>query len=100
MECLIDYIGFTNCANEAIPESGMYINTLPGITLESVDKIATSEQVTYVQVWNDAQAEAAIRFKIDFMAKLNECYTLNGDCDYEDMICENLDHLVVAWRYL
>ena len=100
MECLIDYIGFTNCENEDAPPSGLYINTLPGISLESVDKIANSEQVTYLQVWKDAQIEAAIRFKIDFIAKLNECYTIDGSCDYEDMICDNIDHLIVAWRYL
>lgn len=100
MDCLINYIGFTNCANEQEPESGMYINTLPGISLESVDKIANSEQVTYIQVWNDAQSEAAVRFKIDFMAKLNECYTLSSKCDYEEMICDNIEHLIVAWRYL
>lgn len=100
MDCLLDYIGFTNCSDEDAPPSGMYINTLPGISLESVDKIANSEQVTYKQVWDDAQAEAAIRFKTDFIAKLNECYTISSKCDYEDMICDNIEHLVVAWRFL
>lgn len=100
MECLIDYIGFFNCAGQAEPDSGMYINTLPGITLESVDKVATSEQVTYLQVWADAQKEAAIRFANDFKIELNKCYTLSRKCDYEDMICDNLEHLNVAWRYL
>jgi hypothetical protein len=100
MECLIDYIGFFNCANQQEPDSGMYISTLPGITLESVDKVATSEQVTYLQVWEDAQKEAAIRFLNDFKSELNKCYTLNRKCDYADIICDNIDHLVVAWRYL
>lgn len=100
MQCLIDYIGFANCANQDAPESGLYINTLPGITLESVDKIANSEQVTYLQVWADAQAEAAVRFKNDFMRAVNECYTLSRKCDYEDMICDNIEYLTVAWRYL
>lgn len=100
MECLIDYIGFINCGTETEPDSGLYINSLPGISLESVDKIANSEQITYASVWADAQKEAAIRFKVDFTAKLNECYTLSNKCDYEEMICDNLEHLVVAWRYL
>jgi hypothetical protein len=100
LDCLIDYIGFINCASQNEPESGLYINTLPGISLESVDKIANSEQITYSQVWGDAQTEAAIRFKVDFSAELNKCYTLSSKCDYEDMICDNIEHLVVAWRYL
>lgn len=100
MECLIDYIGFLNCAGQPEPDSGLYINTLPGISLEMVDKVANSEQVTYVSVWNDAQAEAAIRFKNDFMRAVNECYTLSKRCDYEDMICDNLEYLASAWRYL
>lgn len=100
MECLLDYIGFINCSSADASPSGLYINTLPGISLESVDKIANSEQVTYLSVWNDAQAEASIRFKIDFMKAINECYTLSGKCDYEDMICDNLEYLVLAWRYL
>ena len=100
MECLIDYIGFFNCADQPDPPSGMYINTLPGITLESIDKIATNEQVTYLQVWADAQKEASIRFLNDFKIELNKCYTLSNKCDYGDMICDNIDHLLVAWRYL
>lgn len=100
MECLIDYIGFINCAGADAPPSGLYINTLPGISLEVVDKIANSEQVTYLAVWNDAQTEAAVRFKNDFMRAINECYTLSRKCDYEDMICDNIEYLVVAWRYL
>lgn len=100
MECLIDYIGFFNCPGQAEPPSGLYINTLPGITLESVDKIATSEQITYLNVWRDAQIEASIRFELDFKQKINECYTLSNKCDYDDMICDNIDHLIVAWRYL
>ena len=78
----------------------MYINTLPGIGLESVDKIATNEQVTYLQVWKDAQKEASIRFLTDFKAEINKCFTLSRKCDYGEMLCDNLEHLVVAWRYL
>lgn len=100
MQCLIDYIGLQACANQTAPVSGLYINTLPGITLESIEKIAEPEQVTYVGVWHDAQAEAAVRFKIDFIAALNKCYTINRHCDYEDMICDNLEALTNAWRYL
>lgn len=100
MDCLIDYIGLQACQNQVVPQSGLYINGLPGITLESIDKIATADQITYMGVWRDVQAEAALEFMAAFKVALSSCYTLSRHCDYEDLICDNLEHLTVAWRYL
>jgi hypothetical protein len=101
MECLIDYIGLKVCGTET-SASGLFINSLPGISLESIDKIADSEQITYRGVWNDVQAEAAARFYIDVVNELTKCYTLQPYCDYEDIICDtaNMSKLSQAWRYL
>jgi hypothetical protein len=99
MECLIDYIGLRACGNET-PASGLFINSLPGISLESVDKIADSEQISYTRVWADAQAEAAATFYVDFVSAVSECYALNPYCDYEAMICANKLKLAQAWRFL
>lgn len=101
LTCLTGYVGLQNCGGVyEIPESGLYINTLPGISLESIDKIADSEQITYAGVWNDAQTEAAVRFRIDFIAEVTKCYKISTDCDYDAMICANKEVLVNAWRYL
>lgn len=100
LNCLIDYIGFINCAGQDEVPTGLYINSLPGISLEMVDKIANSEQITYLQVWADAQTEASVRFKIDFIAEINKCFEISNKCDYEDLICDNIEFLVIAWRYL
>jgi len=101
LDCLIGYIGLTNCVGvyEA-PESGLYINSLPGISLESIDKIADSEQITYVGVWSDAQTEAAARFRIDVIAEITKCHKIEPECDYDELICTNKETLVNAWRYL
>lgn len=99
MECLIGYIGLKICGDET-SESGLFINSLPGISLESIDKTANEEQVTYAQVWEDAQQEAAIRFYIDFLDVLGECHKLTPYCDYEQVICDNKRVLANAWRYL
>lgn len=88
------------CPGQALPPSETYINTLPGISLESIDKIANDEQLTYMGVWADAQKEATVRFKLGFMDAINKCHTLSRHCDYEDMICDNLEVLTTAWRYL
>lgn len=101
MTCLVDYIGLQVCGGVyESPVSGLYINTLPGISLESIDKIADSEQITYRGVWDDAQTEAAIRFKMDFISEVTKCYKITRTCNYEDFICDNLELLANAWRYL
>jgi hypothetical protein len=101
LDCLIDYIGFQACGGVyESPLSGLYINSLPGISLESIDKIADSEQITYWGVWRDAQTEAAIRFKTDFIAEVTKCYKITRKCDYEEFVCDNLEQLANAWRYL
>lgn len=99
MTCLLDYISLDVCSNNP-SASGLSILTLPGITLESLDKIATEDQITYLGVWNDAQKEAAVRFKSDFIREVNKCFQINTECDYEDFICENKEKLVNSWRFL
>lgn len=102
MECFIDHIGLLNCTVGAYesPPSGIYINSLPGISIENTDKIADAEQVTYRGVWVDVQAFALAQFRLDVIAELNKCFKLNKDCDYDEMICENLEELTLAWKYL
>lgn len=99
MFCLDNYIGLKVCGNET-SDSGQYINSLPGISLESIDKIADSEQVTYAGVWKDVQEEAWNRFYIDVVNELTKCYQLQPYCDYENLICENKSRLITAWKYL
>ena len=99
MDCLIDYIGIRVCGNET-SGSGQFINSLPGISLESIDKIADSEQITYKGVWNDVQTEASNRFYVDVVNELTKCYQLQPYCDYENLICENKSKLTTAWKYL
>ncbi len=99
--CLEDYVGIkTGCEEDFPPDSGLYINSLPGISLESIEKTATEDQITYLGLWADVQAEAWARFVIDFREVVSECFELNKRCDYEALICDNKKVLVNAWRYL
>lgn len=99
MECLVDYIGLKVCGDET-SGSGQFINSLPGISLESVDKIADKEQITYKGVWTDVQTEAANRFYTDVVNELSKCYKLQPYCDYENLVCVNKQLLITAWKYL
>jgi len=99
MNCLIDYIGLVGC-NEVTPDSGLYVNQLPGISIELMDNIATADQTTYKQIWKDAQELAWRYFTKAFFAELLKCYTVDKNCDYENLICINKEKLVDPWRYL
>jgi hypothetical protein len=99
MECLLDYIGIRACGNES-SGSGQWIDSLPGISLESMVKTADSDQITYRALWSDVQTEAANRFYTDVVNELTKCYQLQPYCDYESLICENKAKLITAWKYL
>ena len=101
MNCFIDYIGLSLCAGAYdAPASGIYLNSLPGLSIESIDKVANQEQVNYIGVWDDVQTNAVQQFKVDVIAEMQKCYQLNCDCDYESLICENLEVLTQSWKYL
>lgn len=102
MQCFLNHIGLSYCTRGVydVPASGIYLNSLPGISIENIDKIADSEQVTYLGVWDDVQTTALGQFRLDIINKLRECFALDRECDYDTMICENVDVLTVAWKYL
>lgn len=102
MECFFDHIGLLNCTVGVYesPASGIYINSLPGISIENTDKIADAEQITYRGVWADVQSFALAQFRLDVISEMGKCFKLNRDCDYDDLICDNIDELTLAWKYL
>lgn len=100
MDCFIDYISLSYCGGVyEQPPSGIYLNSLPGISIKSIDAIATDEQTTYLGVWDDVQASAVAQFRIDVISELNKCFKLDRNCDYTTMICDNQEILVQAWKY-
>lgn len=61
MTCLENYIGILGC-NAPEPESGIYINSLPGITTFLANQIKSNEQATFLELWDDVQARALLKF--------------------------------------
>lgn len=99
LECFTGFIGILGC-NAQTPGSGLYINSLPGVTLEMVDKIADSEQITYKGVWAEVEQRGILRFRTALMAKLNECYQINERTTVECIACENKDLLATSLWFL
>lgn len=63
-ECFRDFIGLRGC-NIAAPDSGVYINSLAGISMESIDRIAKPDQINYLNVWSDVQERALRKLGLD-----------------------------------
>lgn len=99
MSCLKDYIGLKLCSDFEESDSGLYINSLPGLSLEAIDNSATSEQTTAVGLYSDAQDEAYAQFEIDFFNELTKCHDVGPNCDYKRLICANKKVLANAWRF-
>ena len=79
MVCFHDYIGLSLCAGAyEVPASGIYINSLPGLNIESIDKIADQEQINYIGVWEDVQTNAMQQFRVDVIAEMMKCSVGNS----------------------
>jgi hypothetical protein len=101
LTCLQDYIGLSYCSDGAYtaPASGIYLSSMPGLNIESIDKIADAEQVTYLGVWADVQTSAIPDYRSDVISEIMKCYKINCECDYDELICENLDILAQSFKY-
>lgn len=101
MNCFINHIGLSLCSGAyESPASGIYINSLPGLSIESLDKIADQEQINYLGVWDDVQTNALAQFRLDLLSEVKKCYQLDNTCDLDEMFCDNIDDLTMAWKYL
>ncbi len=71
MKCLENYIGI-NYTGAPVPDSGLYVNQLPGISLKAIDKTANEDQITFTGVWADVQNRSLKKFDsaiINYFAK-------------------------------
>lgn len=94
MRCLTDYIGILGCGSTT-PESGLYINTLPGVSLRQIDQIADEDQITYQGVWDDVQERAVRRFETKVKAELSKRFKITTIQDVVD-ITKNLETTTTA----
>lgn len=117
MDCLNNRIGIKGCgapatagvvadpdavppveAVEALPV--LFINSLPGITLENIAALANDEQETFLGLWDDVVLRTMKKFGILVKAKLNQCYKITDKTIVECLICESRELFDVALWYL
>jgi len=98
MNCLFDFVGIRGY--HVSPESGQFINQLPGVSLKSIQSVANSEQVTFVAVWADVQDRAWARLSADFKIAMRTKYCLNQHSDTDSLICNDKFLFLNAWMSL
>ena len=83
MQCLIDFVGIRGCGTQTTPPSGLYINSLPGISMKMMDKIADEETKTFMGVWDEINIRAALAFENKVTQIMTEDYKL---CRIQEVI--------------
>lgn len=68
--CLHDYIGLRGCSTGQ-PVSGLYVDSLPGISRALLDAIADKEERTAEGVWENVQNLAIQQFEFDVLEALS-----------------------------
>lgn len=84
LNCLKDYIGVQGCTTTT-PDSGIFINQLPGIELEMIDSLADEQQVDFNGVYDDIQERAVRRLKTDVNAEFKKRHLLKNVTQSIDM---------------
>lgn len=85
MNCLIsNFIGILGC-NRPSPASGLYINSLPGMSVKSFSMLTTEEKPTYLNVWDDIQLRAVKKFQTDVYGELNKRWKIQNILDSIDL---------------
>jgi hypothetical protein len=101
MDCFIDYIGLRGAVSGIVPDSGLYVNDLPGISLKSIDSVADSDKVTYQNLWNIIQKRAMNKFRSAVTAQLSHRYRIKTIIQSIDLL-KQIDQLfydpVAQWR--
>ena len=77
MSCFTGFIGVRGCSG-VDSESGLFINNLPGVTLQSLDMVANSEQATFVNLFRDIELRAGMKLENDIVTYLKKRYKLKN----------------------
>jgi len=79
--CLFNWVGIEHCSL-GVSGSGAYINDLAGIYTEQAQKIASKEEINFLNIFNKVQKRAFVRIESDVVAQLSTAVKFN------EIICQ------------
>lgn len=116
MQCLQGYVGVSPdlclqptelsaeevAAAEENPfvSSGLFITELPGISLESIEKLASPEQKSFLGVWANVEKRALLKFRSAVLAELNKCFCISDITIIDCIVCSNKQLFATALWYM
>lgn len=91
------YIGLSSAASTA--ESGLYVDALPDISMDFLDKL-TLDEGGGMKLWKEIEQRALLRFRTAFIREVNIAHRVNKREQCECLIVSNKDLLATALWYI
>lgn len=110
MTCLKGYIGISPdvCADpeppaegeEGIAPSSLFITDLPGISLESIEKLADADLKNFRGVWKVVEKRALLKFRSAVLVEINKCFCISDKAVIDCIVCGNKESFAMPLWYL
>lgn len=95
---LYGLIGFSSKLSEV--ESGLYLDSLPDISITLIDKITGTDEDDSMALWKKIEDRAIKKFRTLFINAINKCYKINKIDVCECLIESNAESFGIALWYL
>jgi hypothetical protein len=95
LDCLVGFVG----VDESTGDSGLYLTSLPLITVAFLNGIAPA-QGAYKDMMKGVESRTIRAFRTKFTAELNRCFKVHDRETVESLICENKELLAEAFLLL
>jgi len=95
---LIGYIGLQS-GGSVEAESGLYIDALPDINLDIIERITTNEGSSE-ETWSRIEKRALLKFRTFFINEINKCHKIHAIDVCECLIVSNKEVLATALWYI
>jgi len=76
-DCLNNYIGIENTCSDTASESGLYINTLPSISLKLLDSLSDEETKDFTGLWDEIYTRTLNELEADVLIKSQKFFKTN-----------------------
>jgi hypothetical protein len=73
-DCLSNYIGIRGFSTDTIPESGLYVNDLPSVSLKMLSNISNDEQKNYSEIWDELYTRTLNQLESDVLIKAQKYF--------------------------
>jgi hypothetical protein len=90
MECLNGRIGIRGVTGQT-PDPALYINDLPGITLENITALASTDDAWLLDVWRRVKLSASKKFSLMLRAELTKCCKLSSTV-ISCLVCNSIEN--------